>query len=84
VIVVLVLYLIGSSRVNKVYDVQVVAAPIPSGPSAIARGKHLVESIGLCVECHGDNLAGDIFEDDPLFGTLALSNLTSGWGGVGG
>ncbi len=69
---------------NKVYDVQVAAVPIPSGPAAIARGKHLVESIGLCVECHGDNIAGDILEDDPLFGTLAPSNLTSGRGGVGG
>ena len=60
------------------------AVPIPSGPAASARGKHLVESIGLCVECHGDNLSGDILEDDPLFVTLAPSNLTSGRGGVGG
>ncbi len=78
------MYLIGSSRLNKVYDVQVAAVPIPSGPAAIARGKHLVESIGLCAECHGDNLSGDILEDDPLFVTLAPSNLTSGRGGVGG
>jgi mono/diheme cytochrome c family protein len=84
VIVVLLMYLIGSSLVNKVYDVQLAEFPIPSGPAAIARGKHLVESMGLCVECHGDNLAGDILEHDPFFGILAPSNLTSGRGGVGG
>lgn len=84
VLAVVVLYLIGTSRVNEVYEVELAAVPIPSGPAAVERGKHLVESIGLCVECHGENLAGDILEDDPVFGTLAPSNLTSGRGGVGG
>ena len=84
VLVIAMLYIIGTSRINKVYDVEVAAIAIPSGPAAVERGRHLVESIGLCVECHGENLGGDILEDDPLFGTLAPSNLTSGRGGVGG
>ena len=56
---------------------------MPSGPEAIERGRHYVESIGLCSACHGDNLAGDILEEDALFGTLAAPNLTSGLGGIG-
>ena len=57
---------------------------IPTDAEGIARGKHIVESYGLCVECHGENLAGDIMSEDPVFGKLAGSNLTAGRGGVGG
>ena len=78
VLIVVVLYMIGTSRINKVYDVEVAAVTIPSGPAALEKGRRLVESIGLCVECHGENLGGDILAEDMLFGTLAPTNLTSG------
>ena len=82
VLVIVVLYAIGTSRINKVYDVEVASVAIPSGPAGVQRGRRLVESIGLCVECHGENLGGDILAEDLLFGTLAPPNLTSGRGGV--
>ena len=82
VLVIVVLYAIRTSRINKVYDVEVASVAIPSGPAGVQRGRRLVESIGLCVECHGENLGGDILAEDLLFGTLAPPNLTSGRGGV--
>ena len=32
---------------------------IPTGPDAIARGKHLVEAVAVCTICHGENLGGN-------------------------
>ena len=80
VLIVVVLYAIGTSRINKVYDVEVAAVAIPSGPAALEKGRRLVESIGLCVECHGENLGGDILAEDALFGTLAPTNPARGTG----
>jgi mono/diheme cytochrome c family protein len=84
VVIALVLFLLGSSKVGKDYDVQVASIPIPTGADAVERGRHYIETLGLCSECHGDRLEGDILEDDPAFGTLAPPNLTSGAGGIGG
>ena len=68
---------------------------VPTDAASIARGKHAVEAVWLCQECHAQNLGGpDVedckvrscrgFEDDPLFGKLMPRNLTSGRGGIGG
>ena len=85
VVLIVVLVVLGTTlRLNKTYDIQVDAIPIPTDAESVARGRHIVESYGLCVECHGDDLGGDILEEDPVFGKLAPSNLTSGLGGKGG
>ena len=83
IVAVIVLYLLGSSRVGKTYDIQVESIAVPSGPEAVERGRHYVEAIVACGICHGDNLEGDILSEDPLFATLAAPNLTSGLGGIG-
>lgn len=84
VLLVVVLIVLGTMlRLNKTYDVQVDAIPIPTDAESIARGRHIVESYGLCAECHGDDMGGDILSDDPVFGKLAPSNLTTGLGGKG-
>ncbi len=77
--------LLTSSKMNQDFsDVQVVAINIPTDQVSIDHGEHIFQSFGLCAECHGDNAGGDIFNDDPVFGRLVASNLTSGKGGVGG
>ncbi len=81
VILVVVLLLLGGRRVNKEYDIDVAAVTVSNDAGTIARGKHYVETLGLCQECHGEKLEGDILEDDPVFGKLVPSNLTSGVGG---
>jgi mono/diheme cytochrome c family protein len=47
---------------------------------AVARGKHLVESRFVCVECHGSDFRGGVMVDDPAVGTLLGPNLTAGRG----
>ena len=78
VVAVVALYFIGGSRLSKTYEIQVSTVAVPEGSEALARGRHVVESIGLCTECHGDNLAGEVMEDDLMFGRLVAQNLTSG------
>lgn len=76
------LYVSTNIRLNKIYTVQVETITIPSDPASIERGRH-VAVIRMCTECHGANLAGRMFLDDPVIGQIATTNLTSGKGGVG-
>lgn len=78
------IYIISSSRINKTYTIASEPITISSDPARIERGKHLAVAIAKCVDCHGDNLAGNVVLDDPMIGVLAGPNLTSGRGGLGG
>jgi len=83
VVAAVVLYILGSARVNKTFDIQPEAIPIPTDEASIARGQHLVEALTFCGGCHGENLGGEAFEDEPMIATFYAPNLTSGKGGVG-
>lgn len=76
------LYLNTSIRLNKTYTVQAETINIPSDPASIERGKQWVES-GACKYCHGSDLAGAAFLNDPMIGKIPARNLTPGVGGVG-
>ena len=78
------IYTITENRMNKVYELQVQAIQIPTDQESIERGKHLIATMGLCTECHGENFAGQSSDDGPLVGRLSMPNLTSGKGGIGG
>lgn len=56
---------------------------ISADAATIAEGRRLVVARG-CVDCHGDNLGGTVFIDDPMVGRVSATNLTGGAGGVGG
>lgn len=47
---------------------------------AVARGKHLVTTIYVCGECHGQNFGGGVMVDDPAIGKAHGANLTLGKG----
>lgn len=83
VVVLAAVYFVTDSRLNETYDVQVETIPVSTDPTTITRGLYLVNTIGFCVECHGKNMSGQVFDDGPLIGRLAVSNLTPGRGGVG-
>ena len=84
VLLILILAGIGGMRVNKTFDIQVASVDVPTDSASLERGRHFVETVGLCQQCHGDNYEGQILSEDPLFGRLAPPNITSGKGGVGG
>lgn len=76
------LYVSTNIRLNKIYTVQVETITIPSDPASIERGRQWVAS-GDCMYCHGSDLAGTAFLDDPMLGKIPARNLTPGIGGVG-
>ncbi len=47
---------------------------------AVERGRHLVESRYVCVECHGQNFGGGTMVDAPILGRLLGPNITLGKG----
>ena len=71
-----VVYAKTGSRIGKKYNVHVQAIKVPTGAAAIARGRHLVIAVGKCTDCHGEDLAGDVFIDDPVVGRYVATNLT--------
>jgi mono/diheme cytochrome c family protein len=78
-----VIYAITSTRMAKTYPTQVETVAVSTDPAAIERGRHLVDAVGKCTFCHGDNLAGKVVADDPVFARLWAANLTRGKGGIG-
>ena len=83
VLAAVVMYIIGSARLDKTYDIQVQTIAVPTDEAAIARGRHLANTVTGCLVCHGEDLGGQVLEDDPMIFTFAPSNLTAGRGGVG-
>lgn len=76
-------YGLSSARLNKTYTVPEETIVIPTDAASIERGRHLATSIGQCVDCHGDNLAGREFLNAPGIGRFNSANLTGGQGGAG-
>lgn len=64
----------AQSRLAKRYDVQPNVIPIPTDSASLAAGRKWVSA--LCTGCHGENLAGTKFFDDPDLGTISAANLT--------
>ncbi|RAJ97628.1 mono/diheme cytochrome c family protein [Larkinella arboricola] len=77
-----VVYFQTESRANKLYDVKLQSLTIPNDSASYALGKHIAGIRG-CLECHGNDLSGNVFLDEstPL-GLLYASNLTRGKGGI--
>jgi mono/diheme cytochrome c family protein len=76
-------YVVSDNQLNKKVDVPRESVAIPTDITAIQRGQHLASAVAACVECHGPNLAGKVFIDDPLLARIVAPNLTRGRGGVG-
>ena len=77
------IYIASSIRLNKTYQIAAEPIAIPSDAASIERGRHLATSIGQCVDCHSDNLAGREFLNAPGIVRAFSANLTSGVGGAG-
>lgn len=75
-------YAYSGSRMSSTFDVPETPITVTADPAAIERGAHLGKVIGKCVECHGQDLGGTKFIDDPVLGSIAAPNLTAGKGGV--
>jgi len=76
-------YAASDRQLTRRYQIPAERLTIPSDSESIERGHHLATAVGKCVECHGDNLAGKVFIDEPVLARLSAKNLTRGRGGVG-
>ncbi|MBI2795554.1 MAG: cytochrome c [Gemmatimonadetes bacterium] len=76
-------FAVSQRRFDRRWDVAGHALTINHDSATVARGRHLVQAVVKCVDCHGPDLAGTRFIDDPALGLVVASNLTSGQGGVG-
>ncbi|MBT1700489.1 cytochrome c [Fulvivirgaceae bacterium PWU4] len=75
-------YFSVKERMNKVYAVTPQEITVDATDSVlIATGQRYVRSKG-CKDCHGDDLGGKVFIDDPALGLLIARNLTKGEGGL--
>ena len=71
-----------NSRLNKTYDITPEQLAITSDAASLAIGEHWAEI--HCRECHGEDLGGGPFFEDPALGYTDAPNLTAGRGGIGG
>lgn len=74
-------YFSTENRINKEYTVSVQQINLKSDSATIAYGGRLTTTKG-CNDCHGEDLGGNVFIDDPALGFLVASNLTKGKGGL--
>lgn len=74
-----------SSSMKKVYAVPVPSVAHSTDSAAIARGKHLAESVAGCAsgDCHGSDLGGGTPVDAGPLGKFAAPNITpAGMGAI--
>lgn len=83
VVLIGVIFVMSNNKLGTGYAVTPAPVTVPADEAAVARGQHLVEHVSDCTGCHGENLAGTPFLNDPSFAVLPAPNLTSGAGGVG-
>ena len=81
-VAVLAIYFIGSRRLMVRGELPGEAFTIPTSAEALARGEYLMSGVTGCTGCHGENLGGTEFINDPAIGLLWAPNLTAGQGGV--
>lgn len=71
-------WIVSARQLGRSLDVPVAALRVARDSVAIARGAHLVDAIGKCADCHGEDLGGRVFIDDPGLGRVVAANLTPG------
>jgi cytochrome c553 len=76
-------FTVSNRKLALKYDVKLTTVAVPTDEASIAWGRHLVNTVTGCRDCHGVDLSGTIMSDDPV-GVMAAPNLTRGAGGVGG
>lgn len=79
-----VVLLAAERRISRVYEVDAGSVPVVASAETLVRGEHLVEVVGQCATCHGEDLGGMEQADDPWLGRLWGANLTPGRGGIRG
>jgi len=81
-IISLILYGIGQARLNRTYTITPKMVKIPTDDESLREGKRIFQYRG-CEACHGEELQGVVYLENPSIGQVITPNLTTGEGGVG-
>ncbi|MBW7935319.1 MAG: hypothetical protein H3C62_17265, partial [Gemmatimonadaceae bacterium] len=73
-----VLYVTTQRGIDRKYAVAGHALTIPTDSLALARGAHVAKALSKCIDCHGADLGGRQFIDEPPVARLWAANLTTG------
>ena len=76
-------YSLGQIRLKKKYDYSPEMIRFPTDQESIQEGQRIFQYRG-CEACHGEELEGLIYLDNPAIGLVITPNLTTGEGGIGG
>jgi mono/diheme cytochrome c family protein len=76
------LYGLGWYRLNRTYHVSPDPVDLPVDSEILLEGQRVFRYRG-CEACHGDNLEGLVYMDNPAIGQVITPNLTEGQGGIG-
>ena len=81
IVIIVFIYFSTETSLNKVYNISAPGVHIPAQPE-LGERKYPLVVVDLCRDCHGNDLAGQVMDDDPLLGRLVSTNLTAGKGGI--
>ena len=81
IVAICILYGIGWSRINKRYQVVPDLVQLLNDEGSLLEGKRIFQYRG-CEACHGEDLQGLVYLDNPAIGKVITPNLTRGIGGV--
>lgn len=84
IVAAIVVYFRSQAVVAQAYSAPTDEIVIPTDATTLERGRYLANYVSVCVDCHGDNLAGGVVVDDAALGRIVAPNLTTGQGGRGG
>lgn len=76
-------FAVSQRNLRKTYAISPRDFVVPAGSASVQKGQHFARAITKCVDCHGDDLSGKVYVDDPAIGRFVPGNLTAGRGGVG-
>jgi mono/diheme cytochrome c family protein len=76
------LYVLSGRSLDKNWAVTPAPLAVPNDSVTLARGRHLVTTRLVCVDCHGQDLGGTVVIDGMPFGRFVASNLTPGGAGA--
>ena len=73
---------LGQMRLKKVYVIPEQTLVFPQDEASLQGGKRIFQYRG-CEACHGEDLQGLVYMDNPALGQVITPNLTRGEGGIG-
>jgi len=78
----IVFFVMGESRLKHKYTVPEESVFILDDEESLSEGKRIFQYRG-CEACHGEQLEGLVYLDNPAIGQVITPNLTIGQGGIG-